>query len=69
MFHISQYVTYSEVASLPKHYPHHDENTWLCPLLSEKDSLKLLGNRKDETFLVRATNLSEPNHVYTVDVM
>ena len=57
------------MASLPKDYPHHDESTWFCPLLSKEESVKLLRGRKDETFLVRASKLSGPNHVYTVDVV
>ena len=70
MFHpLSQQHTFSDVASLPKHYPHHDKSTWFCPLLSKEESVMLLRGRVDETFLVRATELSRPNHVYTVDVV
>ena len=67
---IPQYLTFSDVASLvPKHYPHHDESTWLCRQLSKEESKKLLRGRIDETFLVRATDLSGPNHVFTVDIV
>ena len=54
---------------LPKHYPHHDESTWFCRLLSKEESERLLRGRVDETFLVRATDLSGPTHVYNVDVV
>ena len=66
---ISQHVTFSDVASLPKHYPHHDESTWLCRLLSKEESERLLRGRIDETFLVRATDLSGPSHLFTVDIV
>ena len=67
---IPQYYTFSDVASLVlKHFPHHDESTWLCRQLSKEESEKLLRGRKDETFLVRATDLSGPNHLFTVDIV
>ena len=67
---ILQYYTFSDVAStVPKHYPHHDESTWLCRLLSKKESERLLRGRIDETFLVRATDLSGPSHLFTVDIV
>ena len=66
---IPQYYTFSDVASLPKHYPHHDQSTWLCRQLSKEESEKLLRGRIDETFLVRATDLLGPNHLFTVDIV
>ena len=66
---ILQRFTFSDVASLPKHYPHHDESTWLCRQLSKEESERLLRGRIDETFLVRATDLSGPNHLFTVDIV
>ena len=67
---IPQYYTFSDVASLvPKYYHHHDQSTWLCRLLSKEESEKLLRGRMDETFLVRATDLSGPNHLFTVDIV
>ena len=30
-------------------YPHHDESTWFCPLLSKEQSVLLLRERVDET--------------------
>ena len=67
---IPQWFTFSDVASsLPKHFPHHDQITWLCRLLSKEESEKLLRGRIDETFLVRATDLSGPNHLFTVDIL
>ena len=67
---IPQWFTFSDVVSLvPKHYPHHDESTWLCRQLSKEESEKLLRVRIDETFLVRATDLSGPNHLFTVDIV
>ena len=67
---IPQYHTFSDVASsLPKRYPHHDEITWLCRQLSKEESERLLRGRIDETFLVRATDLSGPNHLFTVDIV
>ena len=67
---IPQRFTFSDEASLvPKHYPHHDESTWLCRQLSKEESEKLLRGRIDETFLVRATDLSGPNHLFTVDIV
>ena len=41
-------------------YPHHDESTWFYPLLSKEESVMLLRERVDETFMVRATELSGP---------
>ena len=67
-FALPQLITFSDV-TLPKHYPHHDEKTWFCRLLSKEESERLLRGRVDETFLVRATDLSGPDHVYTVDVV
>ena len=67
---IPQHYTFSEVASLvPKHFPHHDQSTWLCRQLSKEESERLLRGRIDETFLVRATDASGPNHLFTVDIM
>ena len=67
---IPQHYTFSDVASsLPKHYPHHDESTWLCRQLSKEESERLLRGRIDETFLVRATDLSGPSHLFTVDIV
>ena len=66
---IPQRFTFNDVASLPNHYPHHDQDTWLCRLLSKEGSERLLRGSKDETFLVRATDLSGPNHLFTVDIV
>ena len=66
---LAQRFTFSDVASLPKHYPHHDESTWLCRLLNKEESERLLRGRIDETFLVRATDLSGPSHLFTVDIV
>ena len=66
---IPQYYTFSDVASLLKHFPHHDESTWLCRQLSKEESERLLRGRMDETFLMRATDLSGPSHLFTVDIV
>ena len=69
-FNLMQYYTFSDVVSLvPKHYPHYDQSTWLCRQLSKEESEKLLRGRIDETFLVRATDLSGPSHLFTVDIV
>ena len=66
---LHQYFTFKNVASLPKHFPHHDESTWLCRLLRMEESNRLLRGRIDETFLVRATGLSGPSHIFNIDIV
>ena len=54
---------------MSKDYPHHDERTWLCKDFTKKKSEKVLSGKPDDTFLVRATDLSEPDHVFNVDIV